>query len=93
MRLVLVSTPEGEDKPLKYPTIFNTADVALITKLDLAAATGADMPALSRNISAVRPGIRIMHVSARTGEGMHELKNWIISQHDAKFHSQSMKAG
>ena len=93
LRLVLVSTPEGEDKPLKYPTIFNTADIAVITKLDLAAATGVDMLTLSRNIGAVRPGIKIMHVSARTDEGISELMNWIIFQHDAKLHSQSMKAG
>jgi hydrogenase nickel incorporation protein HypB len=83
MRMVLVSTPEGEDKPLKYPTIFNTADVAIVTKLDLAEATGVDMQALYDNISAVRPGIRILAVSAKTGQGMGELKQLFIPKHVA----------
>ena len=47
LRLVLMSTTEGEDKPLKYPTIFNSADVAVITKMDLAAAVEFDEPAAS----------------------------------------------
>ena len=80
LRLVLVSTPEGEDKPLKYPTIFNTADVAVITKLDLAEATGVDLQALVGNIGAVRPGIRLLKVSARSGEGMAELQNFLIAR-------------
>jgi len=79
LRLVLVSTPEGEDKPLKYPTIFNTADVAIITKLDLAVATGVDLQALKRNIECVRPGICIQEVSARTGEGMQALHQLVVS--------------
>ena len=60
LRLVLVSTTEGEDKPLKYPTIFNTADVAIITKLDLADAVECDLEALARNIHGVRPGMPIL---------------------------------
>jgi len=70
LRLVLLSTTEGEDKPLKYPTIFNTADVAIITKCDLAAAAEFDAPAAHRNILDVRPGMTILEVSARTGQGM-----------------------
>ncbi len=70
LRLVLMSVTEGEDKPLKYPTIFNTADVAIITKLDLAAAVEFDQDTATRNILAVRPGMPILCVSARTGEGM-----------------------
>jgi len=50
LRAVLVSVTEGEDKPLKYPTIFNTADVAIVTKTDLAAAAGFDRDPLLRNI-------------------------------------------
>src|SRR5947209_7937527 len=68
LRLVLFSVTEGEDKPLKYPTIFNTADVAVITKMDLAAAVEFDAAAAQRNIQAVRPGIPIFHVSAKIGE-------------------------
>ena len=74
LRLVLVSTTEGEDKPLKYPTIFNTADVAVITKLDLAEATGVDLKALTNNIGRIRPGIRILNVSVKSGQGMDALE-------------------
>ena len=70
LRLVLFSVTEGEDKPLKYPTIFNTADVAVITKMDLAAAVEFDRAAAVRNIHAVRPGMQIVDVSAKTGQGM-----------------------
>ena len=70
LRLVLLSVTEGEDKPLKYPTIFNTADVALVTKIDLAGAVEFDSTALRENIQRTRPGMRIIEVSAKTGEGM-----------------------
>ncbi|MBW3596698.1 MAG: hydrogenase nickel incorporation protein HypB [Planctomycetes bacterium] len=74
LRLVLFSVTEGEDKPLKYPTIFNTADVALITKMDLAAAVEFDLAAARRNIQAVRPGMEVLELSSKTGEGM---KRWL----------------
>ena len=67
LRMVLLSVTEGEDKPLKYPTIFNTADVAVITKVDLAAAVEFDLDAALRNISAVRADMRTFSVSAKTG--------------------------
>jgi hydrogenase nickel incorporation protein HypB len=70
LRLVLFSVTEGEDKPLKYPTIFNTADVALITKTDLAGAAEFDAAAAHRNIQAIRPGMKVFEVSAKTGEGL-----------------------
>jgi hydrogenase nickel incorporation protein HypB len=73
LRAVLMSTTEGEDKPLKYPTIFNTADIAVITKIDLAAAVEFDVKAVHRNIQTVRPGMRVIEVSAKTGTG---LENW-----------------
>jgi hydrogenase nickel incorporation protein HypB len=72
LRLVLMSVTEGEDKPLKYPTIFNTADVAIITKMDLAAAVEFDEAAAHRNIQSVRPGMRILQVSTKSGSGMEE---------------------
>jgi len=80
LRVVLVSTTEGEDKPLKYPTIFNSADVAIITKMDLAEAVEADVPLLIQNILGVRPGMRVFHVSSRSGQGMKELENFLISR-------------
>jgi hydrogenase nickel incorporation protein HypB len=78
LRIVLMSVTEGEDKPLKYPTIFNTADVALITKADLAAAVEFDEDAAVRNIEAVRPGMEIRHVSAKTGANLEPLMDWLV---------------
>jgi hydrogenase nickel incorporation protein HypB len=72
LRLVLLSVTEGEDKPLKYPTIFNSSDVAVITKIDLAAAVEFDEQAAKANIQAVRPHMRLLKVSAKTGEGMDD---------------------
>src|SRR3954467_6483628 len=69
LRVVLVSVTEGEDKPLKYPTVFNTADVAIVTKMDLAEAVGFDMDTLLCNIERVRPGLEVLRVSAKTGDG------------------------
>jgi hydrogenase nickel incorporation protein HypB len=76
-RLVLLSVTEGEDKPLKYPTIFNTADAAVITKIDLAAAVEFDWSAALANIQAVRPGMKVLRVSAKTGEGMDECQQFL----------------
>jgi len=80
LRLVLLSVTEGEDKPLKYPTIFNTADVAVITKMDLAEAVEFDSAAANDNIQRVRPGMRIFQISAKTGAGMDELIQFISAQ-------------
>jgi hydrogenase nickel incorporation protein HypB len=77
LRLVLLSVTEGEDKPLKYPTIFNSADVAVITKMDLAAAVDFNEQALNQNIQAVRPGMKALKLSAKTGEGMQEFLDYL----------------
>ena len=72
IRVALLSVTEGEDKPLKYPTLFNSADAAVITKMDIAEAVGFDREAAHRNIRAIRPDIRIFETSAKTGAGMEE---------------------
>jgi len=79
VRLVLAAVTEGEDKPLKYPTIFNTADLAVITKCDLAEAAGCDLDLLRHNIEAVRPGMPVRLVSARSGLGMAELQHAVAA--------------
>ena len=83
LRMVLMSVTEGEDKPLKYPTIFNSADVALITKMDLAAAAEFDEEAAYQNIRAVRPGMRILNVSVRTELGVNEFIVYLQQQRTA----------
>jgi len=80
LRLVLMSVTEGEDKPLKYPTIFNSADVALITKIDLKEAVEFDSAAAYRNIQAVRPGMTILEVSSKSNLGIIELLEFLNSR-------------
>lgn len=80
LRLVLISVTEGEDKPRKYPTIFNSADVAVVTKTDLAGAVEFDWSAVFDNIQAVRPGMQIFKVSAKTGEGMGDYLEFLATQ-------------
>ncbi len=70
IRVALLSVTEGEDKPLKYPTLFNSADAAIITKIDIAEPCGFDRATALRNINEIRPGIRIFETSAKTGAGM-----------------------
>uniref|UniRef100_A0A7C4LLT6 Hydrogenase accessory protein HypB n=1 Tax=Schlesneria paludicola TaxID=360056 RepID=A0A7C4LLT6_9PLAN len=77
-RLVLFSATEGEDKPLKYPTILHTADVAVVTKLDLAVAAEFDLEQVRANIHAVRPGMEILEVSAKTGRGMERWRERLL---------------
>ncbi len=79
LRLVLLSVTEGEDKPLKYPTIFNSADVAVLTKMDIAAAVEFDEAAARRNIQSVRPGMKIVTVSAKSGAGMDSYLDFLRS--------------
>jgi hydrogenase nickel incorporation protein HypB len=80
LRIVLMSVTEGEDKPLKYPTIFNTADVALITKMDLAAACDFDLREAHQSIQSVRPGMQVFELSAKNGVGLNEYLNLLESR-------------
>ncbi len=80
IRIVLLSVTEGEDKPLKYPGLFNSADAAVITKIDLAEPCGFDRELAVRNIAEVRPGIRIFETSAKSGAGMEEWLNYLEQQ-------------
>jgi hydrogenase nickel incorporation protein HypB len=80
LRFVLISVTEGEDKPLKYPTIFNSADVAIVTKMDLAEAVEFDWPSAYANIQAVRPGMQVFKLSAKSGEGMDEFLSFLQNQ-------------
>ncbi len=73
LRVVLVSTTEGEDKPLKYAPIFHAADLVLITKIDLAEAVGFDRAAAHAAIARVAPQARVLETSARSGAGLDAL--------------------
>lgn len=89
LRMVLVSTTEGEDKPLKYPTIFNSSDVAIVTKVDLSDAVGCDLDRLIQNIRSVRPEIPVFKISTRTGNGIEELERFLLK----RFALKTVQAG
>ena len=76
LRVVLMSVTEGEDKPLKYPGLFNTADLVVITKIDLAEACRFDRAAALAAIEQVRPGVSVLETSAITGQG---LDRWLAA--------------
>lgn len=78
-RAVLHAVTEGEDKPLKYPTIFNSSDVAIITKIDLAEVCEFDREECEKNIHAVRPFIPIIETSAKKGMGFDEWFSYLKS--------------
>ena len=80
LRLVLISVTEGEDKPLKYPTIFNTADVCVITKMDLADAVEFDLKAAQESIQSVRPGMQTIELSVKNGAGVDRYLDFLDSQ-------------
>jgi hydrogenase nickel incorporation protein HypB len=75
-----MSVTEGEDKPLKYPTIFNSADVAVVTKNELADAVEFDWNVARTSIQSVRPGMQIFRLSAKTGQGMEEYLSFLSRQ-------------
>lgn len=72
LRVVVFSVTEGEDKPLKYPLAFATADAAVVSKIDLAQAAGFDRESALANIARANPSLTVLELSARTGEGMEK---------------------
>lgn len=79
-RVVLLSTTEGEDKPLKYPPLFHTADVAIITKIDLAEAAGFDRDLALENLKKISHHAEILELSARTGKGMDRWCEYLVKR-------------
>ncbi|HEY5913437.1 MAG TPA: hydrogenase nickel incorporation protein HypB [Verrucomicrobiae bacterium] len=80
LRVVLLSVTEGEDKPLKYPPMFQAADVVIISKADLAQACGFNRDALMANLRRVAPKARVFDTSARTGQGLDAWCDFLIQQ-------------
>ena len=79
-RVTLLSVTEGEDKPLKYPDIFQDADLVVLTKTDLLPYLDVDTAMLEANVARVAPTARILHVSTRSGAGMDEPIDWLGGQ-------------
>lgn len=76
-RIALLSVTEGEDKPLKYPALFKSADAIVINKIDLAEAVAFDHLSALANLKAIAPGAELFEVSARTGQGMEAVIQWL----------------
>jgi hydrogenase nickel incorporation protein HypB len=80
LRIAVLSVTEGEDKPLKYPALFKTADAVVINKTDLAAAVAFERESALANLRAVAPQAQLFELSARTGDGLGALQSWIWEQ-------------
>ena len=76
-KVAILSVTEGEDKPLKYPDMFTASELALLNKVDLAPYCDVDLDLYEANLRRVNPGIDIIRISARTGEGMQDWIDWL----------------
>lgn len=82
-KVALLSVTEGEDKPLKYPIMFQEADCLLITKVDLAPYLEISIDQIAANVRQMNPQVTIIPVSAKTGEGLEVWFDWVRSRCDA----------
>jgi len=78
IRVMVTAVTEGEDKPLKYPLMFRACDLVLINKIDLLPHLDVSVERIEANVEAVHPGVPTMRVSARTGEGIDEWRDWLV---------------
>ena len=83
-RVVVISITEGEDKPIKYPDMFHSADLCLINKIDLLPYLKFDLEALKNYARQVNPGLRFIEVSASTGAGMDAWYQYILEQNNTQ---------
>ena len=79
-KVALLSVTEGEDKPLKYPIMFQQADCLIITKIDLVPYLDIDLKRIEANIRQINPDVKIITVSAKTGAGLDDWFSWVVSQ-------------
>ncbi len=84
LRVVVSSTPEGDDKPLKYPMIFADADAVVINKIDLLPYVDFDVERFSRSIRNLNPDVPFFPMSCKTGEGVAEWVTWLRHQHQTR---------
>ena len=80
LRLVVLAVGEGEDKPLKYPALFRSADAVLLNKIDLERATGFDRQRALANLRGIAPRAAVFPVSARSGQGLEAVVDWLLAQ-------------
>ena len=77
---MILSIPEGDDKPLKYPLMFSIVDIVLINKIDAKDYFDFDFEAVKKYITKLNPNIKIISISAKTGEGIEEWAEWIRTE-------------
>lgn len=77
---MILSVPEGDDKPLKYPLMFSICDVLLINKIDVIKYFDFDLEACKKHVKKLNPNIKIIPISSQTGEGMDEWCNWLSDE-------------
>ena len=80
---MILSIPEGDDKPLKYPLMFQTSDVLLITKIDALKYFNFDIDRCIERARYLNPAIKVFPVSAKTGEGMDKWEEWLLTEMEA----------
>jgi hydrogenase nickel incorporation protein HypB len=80
IRVLVASTPEGDDKPFKYPLMFHEADAVLINKIDLLPYVKFDVDAFSRTVKGINQKVEIFPVSCTTGEGIEQWVSWLLGQ-------------
>ena len=78
--VMILSVPEGDDKPLKYPLMFKTSDVLIISKIDTMSFFDFDMDKCIERVKYLNPDIKIFPVSAKTGQGMDKWEEWLIQE-------------
>ncbi|MDD7794327.1 hydrogenase nickel incorporation protein HypB [Clostridium sp. 'White wine YQ'] len=77
---MILSVPEGDDKPLKYPLMFSIVDVLLINKIDAIDYFNFDIEAVKERVKKLNPNIKVIPISAKTGEGINEWVDWIRTE-------------
>lgn len=87
--VMILSIPEGDDKPLKYPLMFSTSHALVITKVDALPYFDFDMDKFVRRVKRLNPDIKIFPVSAKTGEGMEAFENWLFEA-QAEWKNESL---
>lgn len=78
-KVIVISTTEGDDKPLKYPAIFRFADVMIINKTDLLPYLDSSADTMRKNALSINPGLKVFSISCKTGEGIPEWCDWLMS--------------
>jgi hydrogenase nickel incorporation protein HypB len=91
-RAMICAVTEGEDKPLKYPLMFRTCELVVINKIDLLPHLDFDLDRLLYHLDAVNPGVRCMLVSARTGEGVEDFRQWLLELPERAGRSAAVSA-